>query len=108
MVNASNHLLISVTGTLTQSVLGIHLIIVDGEEMTTLINNWAELKAVPDSATHRLSISIGDGNGWIVNKETGKHERYLSTHTFYGLDFEYSTKLLQEHGFDVQLANWDA
>lgn len=72
-----------------------------------LIGNWAELEEVPDSETYRLDISIGDGNGWIVSKKTGEHEEYLSTHTFYGNDYEYSTKLLQKYGFDVQLKNWD-
>ena len=73
-----------------------------------LIENWAELAEIPESETHRLEITPEDGNGWIVSKKTGDHETYLSTHTFYGKDYEYSSKLLQKHGFNVQLANWDA
>jgi len=78
--------------------------------MSKLINNWDELAQVGESETHRLEINwIGDvrGSGWIVNKETGDFEIYLSTHTFYGNDYKESTKLLQEHGFDIQLKNWD-
>lgn len=76
--------------------------------MTTLIKNWKELAEVPESETHKLEITPENGNGWIICKETGDHVQYLSTHTFYGLDYEYNTELLQKHGFDVQLANWDA
>ena len=32
---------------------------------------------------------------------------YLSTHTFYGKHYEFSTKQLQEHGFDIEIDNWD-
>ena len=32
-----------------------------------------------------------------------KEHVYLSTHTFYGSKYEYSTKILQEHGFDVSV-----
>lgn len=36
-----------------------------------------------------------------------KHHRYLSTHTFYGLNYRHSTKTLQKYGFDVEIDNWD-
>lgn len=71
------------------------------------IDNWHELANVAESDTHRLEITPDDGNGWIVSKETGEYETYLSTHTFYGSEHERSSKLLQDHGFNVQLANWD-
>lgn len=35
------------------------------------------------------------------------HHKYLSTHTFYGSEYESSTLLLQKFGFKVILANWD-
>ncbi len=70
-----------------------------------LIKNWEELAKIPDSKTHTLVIE--DGAGWIVSKENDKYEEYLSTHTFYGRCYDYSSKLLQKYGFNVQLANWD-
>ena len=32
---------------------------------------------------------------------------YLSTHTFYGLEYKHSTKILHACGFDVEIDNWD-
>ena len=32
---------------------------------------------------------------------------YLPTHTFYGNNYIYSTKLLKACGFDVEIDNWD-
>lgn len=81
----------------------------DPEELK-LIKNWDELAQVEDSETHKLEIDEINGrlcSGWIVNKKTGDQEIYLSTHTFYGLNFENSTKVLQEHGFNVEIDNWD-
>lgn len=74
-----------------------------------LVRHWADLAEVPESATHRLEINVQNGNGWI--KKKGEDERlgiYLSTHTFYGSNYAYMTRRLQECGFNVQLANWDA
>ena len=72
-----------------------------------LINNWKELAEVPESNTHRLEI--GDHTGWLISKDAKQSDwgTYLSTHTFYGSRHEYSTELLQNCGFDVQLANGD-
>ena len=72
----------------------------------TLIKNWVELKAVKGSGSFTLDITPDDGNGWIRD-ELGKGMEYLSTHTFYGKDHEYSTGLLQKYGFNIVLANWD-
>lgn len=73
-----------------------------------IINNWIELAEVPESKTHRLEITPEDGNGWIRPKnDTNGVGEYLSTHTFYGKNHEYSTKLLQKCGFNVTLANLD-
>jgi hypothetical protein len=74
------------------------------------IKDWNELKE-EKSETHTLKIDVESGNGWIHKKE-GKDDNsgyghYLSTHTFYGSQHEYSTKLLQSCGFNVILANWD-
>jgi len=73
------------------------------------IANWIELSKVHDSKTHKLEITPEDGNGWIREKtKPDECGEYLSTHTFYGKTHEYSTKLLQSCGFDVELKNWDA
>jgi hypothetical protein len=74
-----------------------------------LIKDWAELAAVPESETHRLEIKVEHCNGWIHRKEAPDDEMpsYLSTHTFYGTNYAYSTERLQACGFNVQLANWD-
>ena len=93
--------------------------------MTKLIKNWKELSKVP--ANNKYKIIVNDYSGWIVpicdepDKDDGficncsnmtareycKNHIYLSTHTFYGKNYEYSTMILQEHGFDIEIDNWD-
>lgn len=78
--------------------------------MTKLIKTWAELAKVPESDTHKLEI--GEYSGWIITKnpvsdKLSDRKKYLSTHTFYGLNYRYSTELLQRCGFDVEIDNWD-
>ena len=75
-----------------------------------LIRNWKELATLGDSDTHILEIDVDGCNGWLKEKAAGddKLGTYLSTHTFYGTKFEYSTRILREAGYNVQLANWDA
>lgn len=72
------------------------------------IKNWEELKEVK-SPTHILEIDLKYGCGWIRTKDENDDSLgyYLSTHTFYGKNFEHSTKVLQSCGFNVQLDNWD-
>ena len=77
--------------------------------MPKLIKTWDELRECT-SETHVLEIE--DCNGWIrpkvKNEETYWEDiYYLSTRTFYGGTHERSTKILQECGFDVEIANWD-
>ena len=43
----------------------------------------------------------------MTTREYCKNHIYLSTHTFYGKNHEYSTMILQEHGFDIEIDNWD-
>lgn len=74
-----------------------------------LIRTWDELKE-EKSDTHTLEID--EYSGWIhpkVPDESSwvKNNHYLSTHTFYGSQYLESTRILQEHGFNVQLENWD-
>lgn len=77
-----------------------------------IIKDWVELSEVPDSPTHTLKINIRNGNGWVVRKGcvTPLHKipLYLTTHSFYGSQHTRISKRLQECGFNVELANWDA
>lgn len=80
--------------------------------MTKLIKTWEELAEVYASETHYLEIDINGCNGWVITKNPvsdkfSDRKKYLSTHTFYGLNYKYSTKLLQSCGFDVEIDNWD-
>lgn len=53
------------------------------------------------------------GKGWIkplteteeTKKDYFKHHHYLSTHTFYKERYKYSTEVLQNFGFDVEIDN---
>lgn len=95
--------------------------------MKKLIKNWEELSKVP--ANDKYKIIVCEYCGWIVPicdvpdkddndnficncsnmtaREYCKNHIYLSTHTFYGKTHEYSTMILQEHGFDIEIDNWD-
>ena len=96
--------------------------------MAKLIRTWEELSRVP--ANDKYRIIVGDCCGWIVPvtdepmiedpddfvchcgkemtvQEYFEHHVYLSTHTFYGSQFRRSTAVLQAHGFDVEIDNWD-
>jgi hypothetical protein len=68
------------------------------------VKNWKELSKVSESKTHKLEIE--DDCGWIITKETGNRS-YLSTHFFYGKEFQNSTRRLQSCGFDVEIINSD-
>lgn len=87
--------------------------------MSKYIENWDELRQIPnESDTHILEV--GECNAWLNAKNEEKYDSnadylsqvkhlsiYLSTHTFYGKNHEFYTKVLQTCGFDVNLANWD-
>ena len=84
--------------------------------MAKLIKNWEELFQVPPNNKYKIiPDKSGYACGWIVpineTSETEehyfKHHVYLSSHTFYGSSYKYYTKKLQEHGFDVEIDNWD-
>jgi len=101
-----------------------------------LIKNWPELEEyskICNNPNYYIDFSDGRFSGegqeisphsaWIrpikVTEETEKnywdHNKYLSTHTFYGKNkdgtgrdtHKYSTELLQKFGFDVEIDNWD-
>jgi len=86
-----------------------------------LIKNWGELNGLFND---KYQIFVEDCCGWIIplcdepaehmfnchckdDKDYFNNHVYLSTHTFYGSQYKYSTKILQEHGFDVEIDNWD-
>lgn len=96
--------------------------------MMTLIRNWEELSKVPANDKYKIIVDNDMCSGWIVpicdtphadmdficnckNVEGivdfYNHHVYLSTHTFYGSNYKYSTKLLQKYGFNVEIDNWD-
>lgn len=95
--------------------------------MAKLIKNWEELSKLKNDKYH-IAYDSELYNAWIIpitDEPTNnrgdfkcnclgekkdnffKYHVYLSTHTFYGKNYEYSTKVLQEHGFDVEIDNWD-
>lgn len=83
--------------------------------MPKLIRNWKELSEVPPNDKYKIVVDLDMGSGWIkpieeteeTHENYFKHHHYLSTHTFYGSTYEYSTEVLQRFGFDVELDNWD-
>lgn len=74
--------------------------------MAKLIKSWDGLVGL-ESDGYYLEIDVDRGNGHIRSKTDKDFYAYLSTHTFYGNNYQYSTTRLQECGFDVQLENWD-
>ena len=79
--------------------------------MARLIKTWDELDGLEFEKGYRIKLEEVDGvkcYGWIVPKvETEETKSYLSSRTFYGHQYEYSTKVLQSYGFDVEIDNWD-
>lgn len=96
--------------------------------MTKLIKNWEELSKIPPNDKYQIIVDRNMCCGHIVpitDEPTGigddykcnctgemydnyfKHHTYLSTHTFYGSNYEHSTEILQKYGFDVEIDNWD-
>lgn len=86
-----------------------------------LIKNWEELSKIPnESATHILEVDVKRCCGHLHSKDPKSLKRklsfmrqikhtniYLSTHTFYGSSYKWSTKILKACGFDVEIDNWD-
>jgi len=89
--------------------------------MRKLIKNWEELSKIPnESSTHILEVDVRKCNGYLTAKKSKPYnpkksymrqiqnmDTYLSTHTFYGSNYNHSSKVLRACGFDVQLENWD-
>ena len=103
--------------------------------MTKIIKNWEELAKVPANDKFRIIVNFDLCSGWIVPVWDGvdedgepdcwcldtsseyyseeidnhyfKYHVYLSTHTFYGSQHKYYTKIFQAYGFDIEIDNWD-
>lgn len=71
---------------------------------TVKINGWKDLVGL-ENDLYKIEISLAKENGWIRSK-SGDTDFYLSTHTFYGSMYAYSTNLLQDCGFNVELVSW--
>lgn len=71
-----------------------------------LIKNWNDLVGL-ESEKYILEINANIGCGWIKNKYDYSSVAYLSTHTFYGSKYQFSTILLNSYGFNVEIDNWD-
>ena len=70
------------------------------------IKTWEDLVGL-ENDKYKLEIDLEYGSGWIRPKHNKDEiSIYLSTHTFYEGNHEYSSKLLQKYGFDVQLESW--
>lgn len=95
--------------------------------MSKLVKNREELSKLKNDKYH-IAFDEELYNAWLIpindevinnrgdfkcncskdmKEDYYKNHVYLSTHTFYGSQYEYSTKVLQEHGFDVEIDNWD-
>ena len=79
-------------------------------EPAKYIENWEQLDGLQND---NISVDKDMCNGWIKPKnevpddEFFTHNVYLSTHTFYGRDYYWTTAILRYMGFNIQLANWD-
>lgn len=73
--------------------------------MTKIVKYWHELDGL-ENDNYKIEVDTYIGCGWIHSKRDDR-SIYLTTHTFYGSNYKKSTQLLQAHGFDVELANWD-
>lgn len=88
-----------------------------------LIKNWKELNGIHNDK-YKVVVDFKYCCGWIIpinddlddnghlickcsRENYFEKHKYLSTHTFYGKHYKYSSELLQSFGFDVEIDNWD-
>lgn len=79
------------------------------------IKNWEELSKVPANDRYKIDVDLKFGSAWILpieetdetKDEYFEHHKYLSTHSFYKNEYEYTSRLLQQFGFNLELENWD-
>ena len=75
------------------------------EPKTKVIKNWYDLDGL-ENDNYRIEVDHNMLCGWVVDKTEGHHKCYLSTHTFYEMNYKGSTKILNDLGFDVVLESW--
>ena len=71
-----------------------------------LIKNWDDLACL-ENEKYILEINTDIGCGWVRDKSNYSSVAYLTTHTFYGSKYRFSTELLNSYGFNVEIDNWD-
>lgn len=72
---------------------------------TKVIKNWYDLDGL-ENDNYRIEVDQKLLCAWVVDKATGYNKCYLSTHTFYEMNYKGSTKILNDLGFDVVLESW--
>lgn len=72
----------------------------------TVIKSWEELNKCK-SDTHSLEIDLVMGRGRVKSKTDSEDSVYLSTHSFYESSYKYTTQILNDRGFNVEIDNWD-
>lgn len=76
-------------------------------EEPKFIRDWPDLLGM-ENEKYYINVDLKYGSAKIIEKATGRVVVYLSTHTFYGSQYEASTEILRKCGFNVTLNNWDA
>lgn len=78
---------------------------------STLIKTWDELDEYCKSNPSETHVFKFDKySGWLkpkIKNDDDDWGTYMSTHTFYGLNYRESTEKFQECGFNVVVDNWD-
>ncbi len=70
------------------------------------IKDWNDLVGM-ENENYKIEVDLRYGSGWIRPKNNkDEFGYYLSTHTFYEMNYKHSTKVLQNYGFDVELESW--
>lgn len=70
-----------------------------------IIKDWKDLCGL-ENENYKLDIDLHFGGGWLRPKNKDESPIYLTTHSFYEEKAKYISKLLQSHGFDVELESW--
>lgn len=71
---------------------------------TVLVSGWEDLVGM-ENENFRIEVDLHCENAWIRSK-VDNMDYYLSTHTFYESTYAHSTRILQDHGFNVELVSW--
>lgn len=70
------------------------------------IKDWTDLVGL-ENENYKIEVNLKGGNAWIRPKnDENEFGYYLSTHTFYEMNYKESTKILQSYGFNVELESW--